>query len=159
MTFRNRRSTCDTCLQPFGPDRERAKDTPNRCKGCDLQRRRSRAKEHYELCNQYRLGTRPGRRPGQRMDQAMAREEMAERLRMAREAHACGDDSELPRSLPRTCLFCLHNANIAELHASYRCEQTRDPDESGGCDAWVPRYKTMDDDDADVERAKQSRVA
>lgn len=134
---------------PFTSDRPRYPRTL-RCNACYREAKRQIDRAYYVRHNADRLGQPPGRRAGQRnagLEDSMSLTEVSLTDRIAALNERTRREMEqAPRQLARTCQFCLMLAVEPGLLASERCSLDREPDDSGGCDAWEPRYRVDGDE-------------
>lgn len=148
-TMIDQRRRCRDCGRLFSGEVRKAPRS-RRCTECQRTARRARQRAFYRQHNGHRLGTPPGRRAGQRQDRgddsaALTEVSLTDRIASLNE-RTRQELEQAPRQLARTCEFCRLLAMELGLLASERCSLDREPDDSGGCDAWQPRYRVDGDE-------------
>jgi protein-arginine kinase activator protein McsA len=138
------RLRCRDCGMPFTQDRPRYPRTL-RCNACYREAKRQIDRAYYVRHNADRLGEPTGRKPGQANAAEFRTVAFANRIAEANE-RTRQELARLPRQLARTCPFCRMLVAVEVLHATERCSLDREPDDSGGCGAWEPRYRVDGDE-------------
>jgi protein-arginine kinase activator protein McsA len=138
------RLRCRDCGMPFTQDRPRYPRTL-RCNACYREAKRQIDRAYYVRHNADRLGEPTGRKPGQANAAEFRTVAFANRIAEANE-RTRQELARLPRQLARTCPFCRMLAVELGLLATERCSLDREPDDSGGCGAWEPRYRVDGDE-------------
>jgi hypothetical protein len=136
---RGRKSSthCRDCGRRFGPNLTKPVRGGGRCKPC-------KARYHREYQRLRAAGELEpvGDRSSQDADadRSAAAAFRDEQARARTRARSVG--------LARQCEFCLHGEPDGLLRE--RCTLGCEPDESGGCEAWDPRYRVDDDDECEA---------